>query len=256
MAAAPNVLRRAPDDTILFMCGRYRLGRGRAAFAKVFGVTPDDYEWSPRFNVAPTQMAPIVRQHASAPRRWIADARWGLVPYWATDLSIGAKMINARSEEAAAKPAFRESLKRRRCLVPADGFYEWQKIGKAKQPYCFQLKDESVFAFAGLWDRWKDASGKTIETFSILTTTPNALTVEVHDRMPVILPPESYELWLDPGFSNLKEIIEMLKPYEAGLMKKHPVSSRVNAVVNDGAECAEPVSEVGKANGTTGFLFE
>lgn len=225
------------------MCGRYRLGRGKAAFEKVFGVRPDDFEWSPQFNIAPTQQAPVVRQHTKEPARLLSNMRWGLVPYWASDLSIGARMINARSEEAASKPAFRESLKKRRCLVVADGFYEWQKIGKNRQPYCFQLQDEPVFAFAGIWDRWKDPKGEAVDTFSILTTTPNALTAEVHDRMPVILRPDDHELWLDPGFTNVEEITSMLRPYDARLMKKHAVSERVNAVANDDERCAEPVGE-------------
>ena len=238
------------------MCGRYRLGRGKAAFEKVFGVRPDDYEWSPRFNIAPTQIVPIVRQHSSEPQRWLSNMRWGLVPYWATDLSIGARMINARSEDAASKPAFRESLKKRRCLVPADGFYEWQRAGKIRQPYCFQLMNDSVFAFAGIWDRWKDATGLWIETFSILTTSPNALTSEVHDRMPVILPAEHYDLWLDPGFTNMQGVTEMLKPYDAGLMKKYPVSDRVNAVANDDAQCAEAIDLVHMAEERPKLLFD
>jgi putative SOS response-associated peptidase YedK len=135
-------------------------------------------------------------------------------------------------------------LKKRRCLVPADGFYEWKTVGKARQPYCFQLADDSVFAFAGIWDRWKNPQGEVVESFSILTTTPNSLTADVHDRMPVILPPESCELWLDPGFSDMASLTELLKPFEAKLMKKYPVSSRVNSVANDDAQCVEPVAEV------------
>jgi len=238
------------------MCGRYRLGRGKAAFEKVFGVRPDDYEWSPRFNIAPTQLVPVIRQHPAEPKRLLANMRWGLVPYWATDVTIGAKMINARAEEVATKPAFRESLKRRRCLVPADGFYEWKKIGKGKQPYCIQLADDSVFAFAGIWDRWKDPAGKPVESFSILTTEANAVTAEVHDRMPVILAEEHFDLWLDPGFAKSETVAEMLRPYDAALMRKYPVSERVNSTVNDDERCAEPVGEPREESATTGFLFE
>jgi putative SOS response-associated peptidase YedK len=231
------------------MCGRYRLARGKAAFAKVFGVRPEDFEWADfqwkeRYNIAPTQVVPVVTQHLMKPERLLANMRWGLVPYWADDISVGARMINARSEEAASKPAFRESLKKRRCLVPADGFYEWKKAGKTRQPFCFQLADEAVFAFAGIWDRWKDPKGQPVESFSILTTAPNVLTAEVHDRMPVILPPEHYDLWLDPGFSDTASLAELLKPFDARLMKKYPVSARVNSVVNDDAQCAEAVSEL------------
>jgi putative SOS response-associated peptidase YedK len=223
------------------MCGRYRLGRGKAAFVKVFGVNRDDFEWSPRYNIAPTDQVPTIRQHRTEATRVLEKMRWGLVPYWAKDLSIGARMINARSEDAATKPAFKESLAKRRCLVPADGFYEWKKQGKARQPYCFALQDDSVFAFAGIWDRWKDPQGQPLETFSILTTEPNALTADIHNRMPVILRPDDYELWLDPGFTDLDGVVEMLKPYDAKAMKKFPVSPRVNNVANDDASLAEPV---------------
>jgi putative SOS response-associated peptidase YedK len=241
------------------MCGRYRLARGKAAFAKVFGVRPEDFEWPERYNIAPTQLVPVVRQAAKEPERLLANMRWGLVPYWATDLSIGARMINARSEEAASKPAFRESLKRRRCLVPADGFYEWRTAGKARQPYCFQLADGSVFAFAGIWDRWKnpkDPQGQPVESFSILTTTPNALTAEVHNRMPVIMPPEHYDLWLDPGFADTASLAELLKPFDAKLMQKYPVSSWVNSVANDDPQCSEPMSDPPVAAEPQRLLFD
>lgn len=150
-------------------------------------------------------------------------------------------MINARSETAATLPAFRDAMKSRRCLISADGFYEWQKNGKTKQPYCFEVNDGSLFAFAGLWDRWKDPNGEWIKSCSILTTTPNALTSTVHDRMPVILDPDSYDLWLDPGMSNVNEVSELLKPFDARLMRSYPVSTRINRVTNDDAECSAPV---------------
>ncbi len=221
------------------MCGRYRLGRGREAFKKYFGVEADD-DWSPRYNIAPTQQVPTIRQNAKEPTRILSSMRWGLIPFWAKDISIGSSMINCRSETAASKPAFREPLEKRRCLIPADGFYEWKRAAKAKQPFCFQLDDESVFAFAGIWDRWKDAAGNRIESFSILTTTPNAVTVDVHDRMPVILPPDAYDLWLDPGFTDIAAVSDMLKPFDAKLMKKFAVSSRVNAAANDDPTVCEP----------------
>ncbi len=154
--------------------------------------------------------------------------RWGLIPSWAKDMSGGAMMINARSETAATKPAFRDPLTSRRCLIPADGFYEWQRTGNAKQPYCFEVNDGELFAFAGLWDGWKDPSGGWVKTCSILTTTANAVTSAVHDRMPVILDPDGYELWLDPGMQNVGAISELLKPYDASRMRTYPVSTRVN----------------------------
>ena len=150
-------------------------------------------------------------------------------------------MINARSETADSKPAFCDSLKFRRCLIPADGFYEWQKSGSAKQPYCFEVREGALFAFAGVWDRWKRSSGKVLETFSILTTTPNAVTAAVHDRMPVILDPDSYDLWLDPGMKDVGAAAELLKPYDALAMRCYPVSSRINRVANDDEACSAPI---------------
>jgi hypothetical protein len=149
-------------------------------------------------------------------------------------------MINARSETVGTLPAFRDALKSRRCLIPADGFYEWQKKGKTKEPYCFEVNDGSLFAFAGIWDRWKDPSGQWVKSCSILTTTANALTSSVHDRMPVILDPDSYDLWLDPGMKNVSAVSELLKPYDARLMRCYPVSTRINQVANDDAECSAP----------------
>jgi putative SOS response-associated peptidase YedK len=149
-------------------------------------------------------------------------------------------MINARSETAAAKPAFRDALRFRRCLVPADGFYEWKRAGKEKQPYCFEVNDGGLFAFAGLWERWRDPAGKPIETCSILTTTPNAVASAVHDRMPVILDPNGYDLWLDPGMRDVSTASELLRPCDARLMRCDPVSARANHVANDDEECCEP----------------
>jgi len=150
-------------------------------------------------------------------------------------------MINARSETASAKPAFSDALKHRRCLIPADGFYEWKRSGPSKQPFCFEVNNGELFAFAGLWDRWKDATGTWLKTFSILTTTPNPVTSVVHDRMPVILSAASYDLWLDPGMTNILEVSELLKPFDAGWMRCYPVSNRVNHVANDDEECSRPV---------------
>jgi putative SOS response-associated peptidase YedK len=184
---------------------------------------------------------PVIRQNPKEPVRELSLVRWGLIPYWAKDPSIASSTINAKSETAATKPAFRDPLKFRRCLIPADGFYEWRKTGTAKQPYCFEVSDGELFAFAGLWDGWKDSSGQWIKTCSILTTTPNAVTSVVHNRMPVILEPDSYDLWLDPGMQNLSAISELLKPYDARLMRCYPVSTRINHVANDDEECSRPV---------------
>jgi putative SOS response-associated peptidase YedK len=223
------------------MCGRYRLSRRKQIIEEHFDGISGEEDWIPRYNIAPTQPVPIIRQHPREPRRELSLVRWGLIPSWAKDMSGSAQMINARSETAAAKPAFRDALASRRCLVPADGFYEWRRAGKAKQPYCFEVKDGELFAFAGVWERWKDPSGQWIKSCSILTTTPNAVTSSVHDRMPVILDPSNYDLWLDPGMRNVDALSEMLKPYDARNMRSYPVSNRVNYVANDEETCSTPV---------------
>ena len=206
-----------------------------------FDAASGDEDWGPRYNIAPTQPVPVIRQHPREPVRDLSLVRWGLVPSWAKDTSAAARMINARSETAAAKPVFRDALRFRRCLVPADGFYEWSRTGKAKQPYCFEVNDGELFAFAGLWDRWRDPNGTAVETCSILTTAPNAVTAPVHDRVPVILDPDSYDLWLDPGMNNAAAASEMLKPYDARAMQCYPISTRINSVANDDEECSRPV---------------
>ena len=223
------------------MCGRYKLSRRKQLVEEYFESAQWDDDWPPRYNIAPTQPIPVIRQHPKEPVRELSLVRWGLIPSWAGDSSAAARMINARSETAATKPAFRDALKSRRCLIPADGFYEWMRTGKTKQPFCFEVSEGELFAFAGLWDRWKDASGKAIETCSILTTTANAVTSPVHDRMPVILDPDSFDLWLDPGMTNVAAASQMLKPYDARLMRWYPVSSRINRVSNDDAACSAPV---------------
>jgi putative SOS response-associated peptidase YedK len=225
------------------MCGRYRLSRRKQLVEEYFESAGED-DWVPRYNVTPTQPVPIIRQNPKEPRRELSLVRWGLIPWWAKDSSGAAAMINARSETAATKPAFRDALKLRRCLVPADGFYEWQKTGKTKQPYCFEVNDGQLFAFAGVWERWKDPAEKVLETCSILTTTPNAVTSAVHDRMPVILDPDCYDLWLDPGMHDVRVVSDMLKPYNAQLMRSYPVSSRVNSAANDDEGCSMPVKLV------------
>lgn len=223
------------------MCGRYRLSRRKQLIEAYFDASPWDDDWSPRYNVAPTQPVPVIRQHPKEPIRQLSTMRWGLIPSWAKSASVSAGMINARSETASEKPAFRDPLRFRRCLIPADGFYEWKRTGASKQPFCFEVSEGELFAFAGLWDGWKDASGNWIRTCSILTTTPNAITSAVHDRMPVILDPETYDLWLDPGMHNVETISELLEPYDARLMRSYPVSTRINYVANDDEGCSQPV---------------
>jgi putative SOS response-associated peptidase YedK len=223
------------------MCGRYRLSRRKQIVDEHFDSVSGEEDWAPRYNIAPTQPVPVIRQNPREPVRELSMMRWGLIPSWAKDSAAAASMINARSETASTKPAFRDVLKSRRCLIPADGFYEWVRTGKTKQPYCFEVGAGELFAFAALWDRWKDPSGQWVKSCSILTTTPNAVTSAVHDRMPVILDPDNYELWLDPGMTNVAAASELLRPFDARLMRCHPVSKRVNSVVNDDEECSRLV---------------
>lgn len=223
------------------MCGRYRLSRRKQILEERFDCPSDELHWVPRYNIAPTQPVPVIRQHPKKTVRDLSLMKWGLVPSWAKDPSVGASMIHARSETAHEKPAFRDALKFRRCLIPADAFYEWQRKGGSKQPYCFEVQNDELFAFAGLWEGWRDSSGNWMRTCSILTTTPNAVTSAVHDRMPVILQTDSYDFWLDPGMQNGAAISELLKPYDARLMRCYPVSTRINQVVNDDAQCSRPV---------------
>jgi len=234
------------------MCGRYRLTAKERYLRDHFGLD-DDPTWTPRWNISPTQQAPIIRQHPKEARRTFSLARWGLIPYWAKDRSAGAKAINAMSESAAEKPTFREAMKQRRCLVPVDAFYEWKKFGpKDKQPYSIALQDESTFAFAGLWERWRDPADKSVvETFTILTTEPNSLVADVHNRMPVIISADDYDLWLDPGITDPARVADCLKSFDARLMKQYPVGARVNRADNDDPECAREVP----VESSAGMLF-
>lgn len=198
-------------------------------------------EWSARYNIAPTQPVATVRQAGAS--RVLGMMRWGLVPSWATDLSIGAQLINGRSETVLEKPAFRESFRARRCLIPADGFYEWKKAGKVRQPFHFGMKDGSLFAFAGVWDRWKSPGGPWVESCAILTTAANEMLADVHDRMPVILPRRHYDLWLSSPPTEQARLAELLVPFDASLMKRYAVSSLLNKAQNESPECAVEVPE-------------
>ena len=224
------------------MCGRYRLTAKERYLRDHFGLD-EDFSWTPRWNIAPTQQVPIIRQNAARITRSFKLVRWGLIPSWAKAPSIATKTINAMSETVAEKPAFRDALHSRRCLIPTDGFYEWLSIGaKQKQPFSIGMVDDSVFAFAGLWDSWRDASGQFLETCTILTTRPNPLVTDVHNRMPVILDAQSYDLWLDPKVKNPSLVAHLLTPFDATRMKKYPVSPRVNRPENDDPECAQGVA--------------
>ena len=193
----------------------------------------------PSYNVAPTQRVAAVVSDGET--RKLEMLRWGLIPPWADDPEIGSRMINARSETATEKSSFRKPFRERRCLILADGFYEWQKSSSGKQPYYIRMEDERPFAFAGLWERWS-REGEEIRTCTILTTEPNDLVKDIHNRMPVILPPEDYALWLDPDIQETDAISPLLKPYSAEEMQAYPVSRSVNSPANDDPRCIEPAA--------------
>lgn len=232
------------------MCGRYVLTTPGEVLAQIFETAPPPEELLealvPRYNIAPTQQVPIVRRApapatAAAGPRELALVQWGLVPHWAKDPAIGNKLINARAETAAEKPSFRDAMKRRRCLIPADGFYEWKKLDKGKQPFLLRLRGGSTFAFAGLWSQWKNPEGgATLETCAILTTSPNELTATVHDRMPVILPSTTWQHWLDDAAPGTP-FTELFASFPAAQMEAFPVSKRVNSPANEGADLIEPI---------------
>jgi len=218
------------------MCGRYRLSRRKQVVEEYFESVSEEEDWSPRYNIAPTQPVATIRQKGNS--RILSTMRWGLVPSWATDIKIGNQLINGRSESVLEKPALRDSFRSRRCLIPADGFYEWKKSGKARHPFHFGMKDGSLFAFAGVWDRWKSPAGQVLESCSILTTAPNQLLDGVHDRMPVILPQRHYQLWLAAPATESGRLADLLVPFDASFMHSYPVSPLVNKPENDMPECA------------------
>ena len=222
------------------MCGRYMLTSPVDALRQLF-LFEQRPNLMPRYNIAPTQEVPIVRLTRDGAARELLMMRWGLVPFWAKDLKIGNRLINARCETAHRQSAFREAFRQRRCLVPADGFFEWRREGKARQPLLIRRRDQAPFAFAGLWERWRDPSSESIvRSFTILTCPPNALVATVHDRMPVILAPEHRASWLDPSTSDVGSL---LVPCPAEWLETLPVSSRVNSPKYDDPACLEPAAQ-------------
>ena len=215
------------------MCGRFSLFSPAPVLAEAFGLAGFP-ELAPRYNIAPTQ--PVAAVRAGAAGRQLVRLRWGLVVPWAKDTKVAP--INARSETAADKPLFRAALRKRRCLVPASGFYEWLALagGKRKQPYCFRLRGERPWAFAGLWERWQGPDGP-VESCAILTTEANELVRPVHDRMPVILPRQHWAAWLDPALQEAGELVPLLRPYPADAMRTYPVGALVSNPRNDGPGC-------------------
>jgi putative SOS response-associated peptidase YedK len=222
------------------VCNRYRLTYAKPYLAERFDAS-GEIEERPRYNIAPTQQVITVRMEDGKKTRKFTTMRWGLIPCWAKDMSIGTQTLNARSETVTTKPAFREPILTKRCLIPADGFYEWKKTGSVKQPYCFEVGEGEVFALAGLWDQWKSLEGQIIESCTVLTTSANCLVAEMHDRMPVIVPPDKYDVWLDPDVNDFNVIRDILRPYDANLMRRYPVSRKLNNSRIDDAESALPV---------------
>jgi putative SOS response-associated peptidase YedK len=224
------------------MCGRYYRRSDKQRIAEAFRVgLPTSFDILPSYNVAPQSIQPVVRLDHETGSRELARMRWGLIPFWSKDAKIGYSTINAKSETVATSPVFREAFKRRRCLIPADGFYEWQKIdAKTKQPYAIALKSGSPLAFAGLWETWVDkATQQPLETYTILTTEPNEMTAAVHNRMPVILAPKDFERWMAPADPGQLPV-DLLRPYSVEEMTMWKVGSAVGNVRNNEPSLCEP----------------
>jgi len=215
------------------MCGRFTLRTPKERIKREFQLKVEPFVEA-RYNIAPTQNVLAVRQ--STDGREAVELKWGLIPSWAKDASMGARLINARSETVTEKPSFREAFKRRRVIIPADGIYEWRRAGGSKQPYFFHMRDDRVFGFAGLWDKWRDEEGEVIESCTILTTEANEVFRAVHDRMPVILHPDAYNEWLSDDPRGVSALKELLHPYPSSEMVAYPVSSRVNSPQNQGED--------------------
>lgn len=255
------------------MCGRFTLRATPEEVANHFRLL-DLPDFSPRYNIGPGQMVGIVRAQQAEPggeertpeisaaspksaspavgsdaepavkREW-AWVKWGLVPHWAEDPSVGNRLINARAETVGTKPAFRTAARYRRCLIPADGFYEWKASSRGKQPYLIRLRGDRLFALAGLWDQWHSPTGEILETCTVLTVEPNPLVARFHNRMPLILPPEAYDLWLNPTIIQFDRLREWIRPYPEDEMEAVAVSSYVNSTRHEGPRCIEPAAGTG-----------
>jgi putative SOS response-associated peptidase YedK len=237
------------------MCGRYTLSVPLSDLVDVFDVQPPTFEYPLRYNIAPTQHAPVVARSGGSRR--LGLLRWGLVPPWAKDPAVGSRMINARSETVADKPAFRKAFERRRCLVPADGFFEWKKEAAReggrtrKTPYWIHRPSRVPFAFAGLWERWGKDEEDALYTFTILTTEASAPIRHIHSRMPAILSREAADRWIDEEASR-EELLSLLIPYQGSELDAHPVSSVVNSPRNDTPVCIEPIRADSSDEGSSG----
>lgn len=224
---------------MLIMCGRYALYGPSSRYREYF-VTTNEIDFAPRFNVAPSQLLPVVRQDHEGKRTFLS-ARWGLIPSWVKDPAEIQHPINAKSETAALKPMFRHAYRTSRVLVPADAFYEWKPEAAKKKPYLIHMRDGVPFGMAGLLEHWLGPSGE-VRTFTILTTDANPLMAEIHSRMPVIIRPDDYRRWLDPSLSDVSEIQAMVGPYPERFMEAYPVSPKVGNPANDSPDLIEPIS--------------
>ena len=222
------------------MCGRFALTISPTVLAKLFELATEP-NLKPRYNIAPTQDVAAVRLSPDGSERVLDTLRWGLIPRWAQDPAVGARLINARSETVAEKPAFKEAFKKRRCLLPADGFYEWRKTGGKKQPVFIRRKDTSPLALAGLWELWRGPGNEEIESCTILTTTANTFLKPIHERMPVIIDAGNFEPWLDTGIRKPELLQELFKPCPVSLLTAYPVSTIVNSPKYDNPRCLEPI---------------
>lgn len=228
-----------PSDRRITMCGRYTRISPPAVLEELFGV-PIDFDLKPHYNIAPTQSVLAVRVSEKDEKEAVS-LRWGLIPPWAKDEKMGYKTFNARGETVAEKPSFRSAFKRKRCLVIADGFFEWKRDGKQKHPFLIKMRDEKPFAFAGLWENWKNPKGESVQSCTIVTTEPNKLMGKIHDRMPVILSPRDFELWLNTEEKNLEKAKKLIRPFPVNPMTSHPVSDIVNSSRNNSPDCIKPL---------------
>jgi putative SOS response-associated peptidase YedK len=227
------------------MCGRYSLTRRQSDLIERFGIVELlslDEEIEPRFNIAPSQKVPVVLEHEG--KRALTMLKWGLIPFWTKDLATQKPVINARCETMATKPFFRQALKAKRCLIPADGFYEWRHEGKSKLPMYIHTPEREIFSFAGLWDEWRSPEGDVLRTCTIITTAANETMSAVHDRMPIIIRPEHEDLWLDPKVDDAKQLEIALEPLSNDRLQMYQVSTKVNAAGKESPDMVEPVVQV------------
>ena len=224
------------------MCGRFTRKENFQQLAKLLGMLhlPD---LPPHYNIAPSQFITCVRFNPESQDRELVDLKWGFVPSWAHDPSLGHKMINARAETVADKPSFRKAFQERRCIILADGFYEWKRVGQGKQPYYIHFTDNRPFAFAGLWERWEQGNTPSLDSCAILTTTPNILMESLHHRMPVILHPKDYVRWLDPTLHERQSFESILQPFPSTEMEAYPVSTLVNNPRYESRACYQSIAE-------------